>query len=206
MNVGKKILEYLRMKDISQSYLAEKLKIKQQSISRLLNSNDIKLSQLIEITKALELPVTYFFDGKEHNGANEEIEGYKKRIAELEEMLGDKRQIIATRQKHDIEQVKKALNEILENEYKTLSNEDKKEAYEIVISEAKNATNGISTFYDLNKRSEIIELIHNDLINPKLFSKEGNYWTKKNKEAKNTKKPKEIKPGEIKDKSKPKKN
>jgi transcriptional regulator with XRE-family HTH domain len=176
MAVNKKIHTYIKEQGISQAELAKRTGIAQQNLNRLLAADDIKVSQLIDITKALELPVTYFFDGKEHI-SNEEIQGDKKRIAELEEMLGDKRRIIAEIEKNEVEQVKKLLNDVIENEYKTLSPKDKKEAYKIVIEEAKNATNGRSFFYDLNKRSEIVELIQNDLLNPREFTKEDSGFT-----------------------------
>lgn len=167
-SINKAISDYLKKMNISQYELANKTGISQPNINRLLNSSDIKVSQLFKITKALELPVTYFFDGKEHIN-NEKIEGYKKRIEVLEESLRDKRSIIIEKERLEVERVKKTLQNILDNEYKSLSKEDKKKAYEIVITEAKNATEGKSFFYDLNQRSEIIELIKNDLINPNLF-------------------------------------
>lgn len=163
MNVNNKVLAYLESKGIGQTGLAKKMGMSKQNLFRLLNSDDIKISQLVEITKALEVSFTYFFDGTE-NISNDEVERYKKRIVELEEMLGDKRRIIAEIEKHEVDNVKKLLNDIIENEYKTLSDEEKKEARKIVLSEAKGAINGRSILYDLNKRSEIIELIYNDLI------------------------------------------
>lgn len=198
MDVNKIIREYLKSKGVSQFELAKLTGISQPNIHRLLNANDIKISQLSKITKALKLPITYFFDGKEHV-ANEEIDGYNKRIAELEEMLGDKRRIIIERERQEVEQVKKLLNDILGDEFKELSEQDKKEAYEIVVTEAKNSTNGKSWLYDLNKRSEIIELINNDLIAPKLHPTK-DLTVKSGKDSKKTNKSTDRKLRKFKDK------
>lgn len=198
MDVNKKIRDYVKNKGVSQFELAKLTGISQPNIHRLLNANDIKISQLSKITKALKLPITYFFDGKE-NVANEEIDAYKKRIGELEEMLGDKRRIIIERERHEVEQVKKLLEDILKNEFKDLSEQDKTEAYEIVVTEAKNATNGKSFFYDLNKRSEIIELINNDLIAPKSYPAK-NLTVTSGKEAKKADKVADRKLRKFKDK------
>ncbi len=118
-SVNKRILEYIRSNDISLSDVAKKIGVAQSSLSRTLSSDDLKISQLVEITKALELPVTYFFDGKEHI-SNEEIEGYKKRIEELE-------YIVSLGKKHEDEKLYLILIGILDSEFKGITKETRKE-------------------------------------------------------------------------------
>lgn len=95
MSVNKNILSFLKGKAISQLELAKKLQTSHQGLNRILNSEDLKVSQLIEITKALDLPTHFFFDDyKEESNNNNEAD--KKRIAELEEILKDKKAWIKT--------------------------------------------------------------------------------------------------------------
>src|ERR1017187_443390 len=99
MNTNKKILKYLEDKGINHSVLVKKTGISKQNLSRILSADDIKLSQLIEITKALDLPLTYFIDGKEKI-SNEEIEKYKERITELEEDLVERKKWTKVLERH----------------------------------------------------------------------------------------------------------
>lgn len=91
-NLNEKIVKYLDEKSISQTKLAKLTGISQQNLNRVLNSDDIKVSQLHIITKALKLPITYFFDGKE-NVTNEEIQGYKEKIQLLEDLISREKRL-----------------------------------------------------------------------------------------------------------------
>ena len=83
MTINNKIQNYIEKKGFKLVDISKKMGISKQNFSRILNSDDLKLSQLIELCKVLEVNPTYFFDGSETIN-NEEIEGYKKRIEELE--------------------------------------------------------------------------------------------------------------------------
>lgn len=83
MDINSRIKDYLANNEISQIELASKLGLSSTSLSRSLNSDDLKVSLLIKICGALKVPASTFFDGSEKYN-NEEIEGYKKRIKELE--------------------------------------------------------------------------------------------------------------------------
>ena len=86
MSINNKILKYLQDKKISQVELAKRTNILPQNLNRLLNADDIKLSQLIAITKALDLPLTYFFEGNE-NVSTEKKQEFKKSNTELQHKL-----------------------------------------------------------------------------------------------------------------------
>ncbi|MES2396227.1 MAG: helix-turn-helix transcriptional regulator [Bacteroidota bacterium] len=126
MDVNKKILEYLKKERISQSELADKTGITQQNLNRLLNAENIKVSQMLEITKALMLPSTYFIDGKVQ-ASNDEIEWRNKRIAELEEMLKDKKRIIDEREDRDKYFLLDGISSLLDSEFKNIKPKTKKE-------------------------------------------------------------------------------
>lgn len=126
MDVNKKILEYLKKERISQSELADKTGITQQNLNRLLNAENIKVSQMLEITKALMLPSTYFIDGK-GQVSKEEIEKKNKRIAELEEMLKDKKRIIDEREDRDKYFLLDGISSLLDSEFKNIKPKTKKE-------------------------------------------------------------------------------
>ncbi|MFA7074238.1 MAG: helix-turn-helix transcriptional regulator [Endomicrobiaceae bacterium] len=62
-----KILEILRKKHISQKYLAEKIKIKPSSLSRMLSGKyKVKLENLEKIANVLEMPVSFFLDSNDN--------------------------------------------------------------------------------------------------------------------------------------------
>jgi transcriptional regulator with XRE-family HTH domain len=65
LTVNKKILDYIKIKGLSQSEIANKMNIAQSSLNRTLNSDDLKISQLIALCKAIEVSPNYFFDGTE---------------------------------------------------------------------------------------------------------------------------------------------
>ena len=117
MDVNKKILKYLEDKGINHSVLVKKTGISKQNLSRILSSDDIKYSQLAQITTALDLPLTYFIDGKEKI-SNEEIEGYKETIADLKEDIADKKEQIKGH-KHLILEVAKEVERIRKSKDKT---------------------------------------------------------------------------------------
>jgi transcriptional regulator with XRE-family HTH domain len=77
MSVNKKIAEHLRIKGISQSEFAERLNTNQPNLSRILKADDMKVSQLIEMSKLLNVSPAYFIDGVEIVG-NEELEMLKQ--------------------------------------------------------------------------------------------------------------------------------
>lgn len=110
MNVNNKILVYLESKGIGQTGLAKKMGISKQNLFRLLNSDDIKISQLLQITKVLEVPFTYFFDGKE-NVSNDEKEKDKKRIEDLEYLVN-------LNKRAELDKYIQVINEILKYEFK----------------------------------------------------------------------------------------
>jgi transcriptional regulator with XRE-family HTH domain len=117
MSVNKKIKEYIKEIGVSQFELAKKTGISQPNLNRLLTADDIKISQLVELTKALGLPVTYFFDGKEHV-SNDEIDGYKKRIEELQYLVN-------LNKRAELEKYTQVVKEILKYEITNESQEVK---------------------------------------------------------------------------------
>ena len=119
MEVNKRIVKYLEDRGINNSVLAKKAGLSKQNLSRVLSSNDIKLSQLLSITKALELPLTYFFDGNEN--VTNEIESYKQKIIELENSLKDKTQLLTIHKRAlntTIEDIEKVMDEFKETDPK----------------------------------------------------------------------------------------
>ncbi len=122
MSVNKQILEYLRSKGVSQANLAEKMGVAQSNLNRLLNSDDIKVSQLIEICKVLNLNPGYFFNGNETIN-NQDVENYKKRIKELEYLVN-------LNKRAEIEKYFNAVNEILNYHFPNLEEKIKDEILE----------------------------------------------------------------------------
>lgn len=62
-----KILEVLRKRHISQKHLAEKIKIKPSSLSRMLSGkHKVKLENLEKISKVLDLPVSFFLENNNY--------------------------------------------------------------------------------------------------------------------------------------------
>ena len=110
-----KILELLKNKSITQTELAKRTGISQQNLNRLLNASDIKVSQLIEISKALGVAPTYFFDGSE-SITNAEIESYKNEIINLKTLVN-------LNKRADLERFLQTVYEILENDFKNESKE-----------------------------------------------------------------------------------
>ena len=90
MTINQKILDFIKSNRISQAGLAKELKYDRSNLNRILSSDDLKVSQLEDICKALKIPVSYFFDGI----STKEIEDYKKQIFELETRLEDKTKLI----------------------------------------------------------------------------------------------------------------
>lgn len=126
MSVNKKILEYLKTERISQSELATKTGIIQQNLNRMLNSKDMKVSQLLDITKALGLPLTYFIDSKAQV-SNDEIEKKDKRIAELEKILDEKRRLDDKMLKFEEKVLREGIIDVLEIEFKNIKVNTKNE-------------------------------------------------------------------------------
>lgn len=61
-----KILEVLRKRHISQKSLAEQIKIKPSSLSRMLSGKyKVKLENLEKIAKILDLPVSFFINAED---------------------------------------------------------------------------------------------------------------------------------------------
>lgn len=73
MGVNSKIQDYIEFKGLKSVEIAKRMGISKQNLSRILNSDDLKVSQLIEISKHLGVVPTYFFDGTE-TVDNEELE------------------------------------------------------------------------------------------------------------------------------------
>lgn len=62
MTVNQKILEYLAENGIKQNHLAKKLGVSKQNLSRILNSDDLKVSMLIKICNVLNIKPTHFLN------------------------------------------------------------------------------------------------------------------------------------------------
>lgn len=83
MDINSRIKEYLVKNEISQTELANKLGISSTSLSRSLNSDDLKVSLLIRICQVLKIQITAFFDGSEAYNKNE-LEQYILKQKDLE--------------------------------------------------------------------------------------------------------------------------
>lgn len=154
ISVNKKIIDYIRENKISQSDVAKKAGIAQSNLNRLLNSDDLRVSHLIQITKALDLPVSYFFDGTEHI-SNTEIENYKKKIEDLE-------YLISLGRKHEEEKLYIILTSILDSEFKGLKKETKNvllKEWDKSINEMKKIRERVQFNVSEVSRDEIIESI-----------------------------------------------
>ena len=93
-----KLYKLMKIKKISQRELAKLTGINQTTISYILRGNDMKVSTLEKIAKALDVPISYFFDESQEigkiniqnnaNGSNNQmqiqINEQSERIHELE--------------------------------------------------------------------------------------------------------------------------
>lgn len=93
ININARILAFLSANGLSITYLSKKTGISKQNLTRILNSSDIKISQLFLITKAIDKPITFFFTGNEYV-SDSEYSSLLCRLKDLEEILNDKRIII----------------------------------------------------------------------------------------------------------------
>ncbi|MCW3076944.1 MAG: hypothetical protein JWO32_1553 [Bacteroidetes bacterium] len=165
MSVNKKIIDLLRVLNIPQAALAEKLGMAQSNLNRLLNSEDLKVSQLIEISKSLNVSPSHFFDGSETINKNE-LDACKKRVEELEEMLSDKRKIIQDNQRTElmgyIRRTENTLNKNfnLKKDTKTLLIN---KVYETIEKHIKSGKAGILWLCDFDNEDEIIRFINEEL-------------------------------------------
>ncbi|MDF2447506.1 MAG: Cro/C1-type DNA-binding domain [Bacteroidota bacterium] len=160
MSINKAILKYLDEKGISHSVLVRKTGISKQNLSRILGSDDLKISQLNEICKALNLPVTYFF------GVNE-IDDHAKltqRISELEEMLKDKKFRIKIYDKIEKERVYKWGNELIDEKFSYFSPEQRAYALKF-ISEDRIPKYSKRKYFDENQLVKYKEDLLIDLEN-----------------------------------------
>lgn len=65
-HIGQRILEARRAQSMSQTILANRLGITFQQIQKYENgTNRVSAARLFEISHALEVPITYFYDGTE---------------------------------------------------------------------------------------------------------------------------------------------
>ena len=122
MSINKKIQVYIENKGLKLVDISKKIGISKQNFSRILKSDDLKVSQLIELCTVLEVSPTYFFDGTETINS-EEIEGYKKRIAELEILIN-------TNRKAEISRYYNTIQDILKNDYANIDEQTKTKVYE----------------------------------------------------------------------------
>lgn len=68
MNVSDKIKNLNKSKGYTLEDLAKKIGVVQPSLSRMLKSNDFKLSTLQKIADVLEVDISYFFEQNNSNG------------------------------------------------------------------------------------------------------------------------------------------
>lgn len=122
MSINKKIQVYIENKGLKLVDISKKIGISKQNFSRILKSDDLKVSQLIELCAVLEVSPTYFFDGTETINS-EEIEGYKKRITELEILIN-------TNRKAEISRYYNTIQDILKNDYANIDEQTKTKVYE----------------------------------------------------------------------------
>lgn len=127
MSINKKILNYIKENGIIQSDLCKKLGYTQANLSRILNSDDIKVSQLEKICEALNINVGYFFGAEENQNSI-----LLKRISELEEMLEDKKFRIAIYDRIDKERIEKWGNELIDEKFIDFSNERRIKAIKFI--------------------------------------------------------------------------
>lgn len=147
MSINKKILDFIKMKGIAQADLAKKMKIAPSNLNRILNSDDLKISQLVEISKILKVNPTHFFEG-ESSLNNKELESYKNRITELEKIIKDK-------EHYEFEKFYGTVKEILFYDKDFGSVEDKlKERIIIYISEAYGKSQLEKIIYDVSVLSK----------------------------------------------------
>lgn len=73
MTINKKIQAYIENKGFKLIDISKKIGISKQNFSRILNSDDLKVSQLLELCKVLEVNPSYFFDGSEMLNNKESI-------------------------------------------------------------------------------------------------------------------------------------
>ena len=150
MSINKKIVKYLEEKGISHSVLVKKTGISKQNLSRILGaSDDLKVSQLLDICKALNLPPTYFFDVVENQNAN-----LIKRIEELEEIIEDKKFRIRVYDRVDQERIIKWANELIDEHYSYFTKKQRDIAVKFALG-ARVGGFGDRRFFDENAISKL---------------------------------------------------
>jgi len=140
MSVNKRLIEYIRVKGVSQSEIAKKLNIAQPNLNRILNSDDLKVSQLIELCTVLEVSPTYFFDGTETIN-NEELERLKQENALLKQNTSLINQNLNLGSKLFL----KTQLEVLDEDFKDVSEDIKNK----LISEVKGVSDGMSNLNNI---------------------------------------------------------
>ncbi len=85
--MNEKISQYLALNKITQKELSIRTGISHQTMSNILKSNDLKISQLKKICEALELPLTFFFETDEvittHKATQIKKENFEEENKEL---------------------------------------------------------------------------------------------------------------------------
>jgi DNA-binding Xre family transcriptional regulator len=110
MNINEFISAYIDSKGVKRTTIAKSLGITKQNLNRILNAPDLKVSQLLEICKVLDVDPGFFLS-ETNSKKNSEIEKYKGKIEALEYAIGSHYRALADKYYH-------AVSNILQTEYK----------------------------------------------------------------------------------------
>lgn len=88
-SINNRIKEILENQNISIVALSKELEITPQSLSRMLNSDDLKVSTVVKIATILDIPVSTFFEefDKDLPPAPQKIDAIYERLSEVWQMM-----------------------------------------------------------------------------------------------------------------------
>lgn len=160
MSVNKKIAEYLRIKGVSQKEFAEMLNTNQPNLSRILNSDDMKVSQLEEMAKLLDVSPGYFLGGEMNadNSSLIDVEDKNKRLIRQMKLIEDNFKLVVDlhfRMKSDI--IKNELSLKYKSDVLNILLEEVEKEYDL-ISRTSDPNDILKMTYS-NNNSEILRYL-----------------------------------------------
>ena len=84
-SINNRVKDLIKAKHVTISYVAEQLGMKQQNLSIMLNSDDLKVSTVFKIAKILDVPISTFFEEMDRDlpPAPQKLDAIYEKINEL---------------------------------------------------------------------------------------------------------------------------